>query len=648
MKTSTFQLPIDNYIEEIVESVDNNAVTVISAETGSGKSTRVPLILYQAGYNKVICTQPRRLACISLANHVKSLYSSMSAQSDSCYYEDSEASDDLIGYHTAFETNKTDNTRILYCTDGLALAKLNTLFNDIDSTSVLIIDEVHEWNINIETLIAYANKMLTDSNSVKLVIMSATIDTSIFINFFNSTVNVINVPSRQYEVKKDFNCKQDYHVLIASMINKGKNVLAFQSGKKEIDETINKVKHLIKIEAKLLPLYSDLSCDKQQDCFKTYNVPKLIVATNIAQTSLTISDIDVVVDNGQEKQYKVVDGIECLAVTEISKADCLQRAGRAGRTKDGQYFLCSKYSYESRLDYPVPEIQRLTLDRVVLKLFSVGIDLSNLTMIHNPSTAAIKQAKLLLLRLGTINNKNQLTSLGEKVLNIPVSVRYACMIAEASNYNKQVVEDVITISAILEYGGILKTAAKSISHNYVNYGVIRRSYSTFSNESNSDPVAELEIYKKRCQNKLSFEDDQQILKGHFNKIKVYLSKLLSLIQYNGNSEKPYFIDDVRRCIVLGMLDTVYKPSSGEYNTVIDEHGRVFKLSNYSVNYNSYLSDYLFVGIPKTVTYRNKYNITITSNILTFSTSFKFNDIKKYLSQFDSSKQYLDFLQTYIK
>lgn len=217
-------------------------------------------------------------------------------------------------------------------------------------------------------------------------------------------------------------------------------------GKKEIDGIIS---DLMKeeVDAEILPLHGELPSSEQRLCFNHYDRPKVVVSTNIAQTSVTISDIDVVIDNGKEKRIEVNDGIEGLFVHDISKADCLQRAGRAGRTKNGIYVLCSENSLDEREEYSTPEIQRLVLDKVVLKLMSVGINPLNLEFFHQPSIESLTDSMETLKMLGAIEN-NKVTKLGMRMIKIPVSVRYARMIIEAEKY--ECTEQLIKAVSIME------------------------------------------------------------------------------------------------------------------------------------------------------------------------------------------------------
>ena len=276
------KLPIFDKKNEIVKSIEANDVTIITAETGSGKSTQVPQYLYEMGY-EVICTQPRRIACVSLADRVS---------------DEMQSEGNVVGYHTAFESTRIDETKVLFCTDGLQMAKQvsNRKEKNVGKTA-LIIDEVHEWNLNIETLIAWVrNEKKVNNSELKVVLMSATVDRENLYSYFNevTTVGMVNVPNRNYEVT--WNKSGNYHTgeeiqIAMKCIEEGKNVLVFQPGKKEIYDFIKALKDMLRFEGGadcvVLPMYGELGISEQKACFRGYDCPKVVVATNIAQTSIT-------------------------------------------------------------------------------------------------------------------------------------------------------------------------------------------------------------------------------------------------------------------------------------------------------------------------------------------------------------------------
>ena len=323
-------LPIANYKNDIIEAVNSHYFTIVSAETGSGKSTQIPQYLAEH-YNRVIITEPRIMAAKTLAKRVAE--------------EMQEQLGEKVGYKTAYDKCSSPDSKIVYCTDGLQLIK--TIFSqDTENKNILIIDEVHEWNLNIETLIAWC-KFMEGKWNTKVVIMSATFDTIKLAEFLGDDVAVLNLPGNLYDVTIE---EREEFMLVGTIIenvNKHKNVLVFVAGKKEIHDVMERLGDE-KVNATVLPLHGEMDWEDQKKCFNHYSNPKVIVATNVAQTSITISDIDVVVDTGLARISKVEDGIQGLFLSNISYSDIIQRKGRAGRTKEGKYFLCSDRSIASR------------------------------------------------------------------------------------------------------------------------------------------------------------------------------------------------------------------------------------------------------------------------------------------------------------
>ncbi len=274
------ELPIAQYKEAILDTVANNQVTIIVAETGAGKSTQGPQYFLEAGYRFVI-TQPRILAARSLAERVAGEFG--------CELGG------LVGYRTARERKDSKDTKCLFCTDGLALVRE---LGGVEGYNLIILDEVHEWSINIETLVAWYKKALGTNPKLKLVLMSATIDAEKLSTYFGGAP-IVKIPGRLFpvtEIRPSGKILEDDAI---RLLKEGRNVLIFQPGKKEIGETIDLLR-ASGVNAEVLPLHGELSPAEQALCFQTYGRPKCVVSTNVAQTSVTIPDIDAVVDPAPE------------------------------------------------------------------------------------------------------------------------------------------------------------------------------------------------------------------------------------------------------------------------------------------------------------------------------------------------------------
>lgn len=550
-------LPINAYEKEIVDSVMKNAITIITGQTGSGKSIMVPQFLCKSGY-RVFVTEPRRIATKSLALSQKELI-------DDEYKS-------YVGYSTAFEKSYNKDTKILYCTDGWQLLfELST--KEEVKNKVLIIDEVHEWNINVEALIAWVKQKITDNTlNFRVVIMSATLNEDEICKYFGGKANVIRVEGKSYNVTEEHST-YDMVTDILALYGMGKNVLAFVAGKREIEEIIYKLRCEIK-GAIILPLHSELEEEEQQKCFESYNSPKIIVSTNVAQTSITIPDIDAVVDSGKEKRIETINGIQGLCLRDVSKSDCLQRKGRAGRTKDGIYILCSKRTIERREEYRAPEIQRMALDQIILRFAANGIDVTLLDFFHKPNMEALKQAKSMLTSLGAFNC-GKITDIGKKMSKIPISSRFARMIIAADELG--VVDDVITIVAILEVGSLLTSDECS-------------NYSNFTNEVTSDLLAELDVYNYISKLPYVDFDMMGVSRKNYFRVKEYISKLYTSLDGVVNFGSTNLRDDILFACIYGLVDNFFEASA------VTEHCRLIsKKSVINISSAKYI-----VGIPKNI------------------------------------------------
>ncbi len=468
------QLPVHARRDEILQAVDRHQVTIITAETGAGKSTQVPQYLAEHGYRKVIVTQPRILAARNLAMRVREEYSLR------CGTDMTEA----VGYRTAHERDDHPDNVILYCTDGLQLVRELT-GSGTRKQQVLVLDEVHEWNENMEVLVAWAKKRCAEEPSFKIVLMSATMEADDLASYFDAP-KPIAVPGRTFPVEKRHG-KEVVSEVLAQLEAGPRNMLVFLPGKAEIESVGAAVKSGTALNVPIIPLHGQLEPEAQQRAFASYPQGKVILTTNVAQTSITIDDIDVVIDSGLERRAEVRSGVEGLFIAEISQADCLQRAGRAGRTKEGLYVLaqlgnlpCSPL--EERPAYGIPEIMRKLIDRVVLRLASIGIDIEDLEFFHSPSRKSIRLAKKTLVSLGALTRSGEITPIGARMERFPVASSYARMLVEAEPYPPEVQAKLAAIIAIQEVGGIVKGGPR-----YTGWRRLTR-------QTSSDLLAEYEVF----------------------------------------------------------------------------------------------------------------------------------------------------------
>ncbi len=535
------QLPTLEFKDAICDAVDRNQVVILTAETGAGKSTQVPQYLAEHGYSRVIVTQPRILAARNLSKRVREEWA----------LRNTEDSSEIIGYRTAHERDDSGHTKILYCTDGLQLVRELT-GSGIGEKQVLVLDEVHEWNENMEVLIAWAKKRCQEEPRFKVVIMSATIETDSLAEYY-STDAVINIPGRYYEVKRRTGTDV-LSELFAQLEKPGRNILTFLPGKAEIQDTADAIaKQAENVGVPIIPLHGQLEADMQQKAFANYPNGKIILSTNIAQTSVTIDDIDMVIDSGLERRSEVRSGVEGLFIAQISQADILQRAGRAGRTKPGEYIL-ARYDtmpclpFDKRPEYPTPEIMRKHIDRLTLRLANVGIDIETLDFYHDPSKKAIKQAKHTLRTLGAMTATGEVTNTGRAMERFPVESSYARMLIEGENYSKEVQAKLAAIIGIQEVGGVIKGGTRYTG------------WRTFTRATKSDLLAQYDVYLA-APNILPDElEDLGIITKNITKAQEVIERLHRDLGLEGTELtpiEPQEEPELLRCIIAGQIGQLW-------------------------------------------------------------------------------------------
>lgn len=534
-------LPVASYRDQIVSSVRDHAVTIITAETGAGKSTQVPQYLLDAGYD-IVVTQPRRPAARTVASRVAEEFGTPFGE--------------IVGYRTAYERQDSEATRCLFVTDGLALVRE---LMGAGNHSILVLDEVHEWNLNLEVLVAWAKLQVDSGTDLKVVLMSATLEAERLSEYFGGAP-VISVPGRQFPVTEQAPAGRDLEADIADLLRQGRNVLVFQPGKAEIGKTIGRLQAVEGLNAEILPLHGELTAEEQAQCFRTYTRPKCVVSTNVAQTSVTIPDIDAVVDSGLERRKELADGIEGLYLKAVSHADSAQRKGRAGRTKPGVYVDWCATRWDERLEFPKAEILRTRLDQTVLRLAEAGFDAEVLEFFHQPDRKRIHKAKEALVSLGCVDGSGAVTRIGHLVAKLPVSVQYARTIVEADRLG--VVDDVITVAAILEQGEINARVCPDCR----KYGEksCRCWLKLAPGETTSDVLAQLAVYHAAA----GMKRDEMMSRGVFAKA-FYQAKekrrhladsLRGKVKFGSSGNR----EDILRAVCAGMVDHLYVNSYGTY------------------------------------------------------------------------------------
>lgn len=585
-------LPVSGHEAEITNAVLSNQVIIITAETGSGKTTLVPPMFMRAGF-KVACTQPRRLAARSVASHVAK--------------QEEQELGVIIGYRTGFERMCSADTRLLYTTDGTELVR--EIVSDWQP-EILIVDEVHEWGVETEALVAWAKKRLKEGANFRLIIMSATLEAERLSKYFDNAP-VIDVEGRLFPVEEREmrGCSLESEVML-SVID-GHNILVFQPGKKEIDDCIMELRRL-QVEAEILPLHGDLTPEEQDRVFQSYNRPKVIVATNVAETSVTVPDIDMVLDTQMEKRVETRDGVEGLYLHRISLAQVKQRRGRAGRCKEGIYVNCYR-GYESQEEFPKAEIERVRLDQLILRLACHGINVMDLEFFHQPDTRAMAESYRTLRILGALTADNKPTVLGKEISRWPVSIGYAKMLVLARNIGQ--LPAMIRIVACLEVGGI-QSRVKDAWRNL-----------PYSGQSSSDAIAQYYYYEaalKLPEDSRVFEENGMSLK-HFRRA-LEIRRKLERVAGGRQETAPSTInaDLLSELVISGMLDKLHVAVYGRRGTNVSDGRPSYSLPDRQLSNRSVVSyalvGRLLVGEPVDIETEGKFGLPFTLKLLSMVTT----------------------------
>lgn len=449
-------LPIFPFRDDLIAAINEYQVLIIEGETGSGKTTQIPQYLYEAGFTenekKIGCTQPRRVAAMSVAARVAE--------------EMGIKLGNEVGYSVRFEDCTSERTVIKYMTDG-TLHREFLSEPDLASYSVMIIDEAHERTLHTDILFGLVKDIARFRKDLKLLISSATLDAAKFSGFFDEAP-IFRIPGRRFPVDIYYTKAPEADYIDACVVSVLQihatqplgDILVFLTGQEEIETCFemlqdrtkrlgSKIKELL-----ILPIYANLPTDMQAKIFEPTppNARKVILATNIAETSLTIDNIIYVIDPGFAKQnnFNSRTGMETLTVVPISKASANQRAGRAGRVAPGKCFrLYTAWAYKHELeDNTVPEIQRINLGNAVLMLKALGIhDLLHFEFLDPPPQETLVIALEQLYALGALNHHGELTMTGRKMAEFPVDPMMAKMLIASEKY--KCAQEIATISAML-------------------------------------------------------------------------------------------------------------------------------------------------------------------------------------------------------
>ncbi|ELL0595480.1 ATP-dependent RNA helicase HrpA [Vibrio vulnificus] len=448
-------LPVSQKKDDIADAIAHHQVVIVAGETGSGKTTQLPKICAELGRGKfglIGHTQPRRLAARSVANRIAE---EMETQLG-----------DFVGYKVRFNDQISENTQIKLMTDGILLAEIqhDRFLNQYDT---IIIDEAHERSLNIDFILGYLKELLPRRPDLKVIITSATIDPERFSNHFGGAP-IIEVSGRTYpvetryrplggETEDDRDQLEGIFDAVDELCDEGLgDILIFMNGEREIRDTADALAKRKLKDTEIVPLYARLSAGEQNKIFQSHTGRRIVLATNVAETSLTVPGIKYVIDPGTARisRYSYRTKVQRLPIEPVSQASANQRKGRCGRVQEGICIrLYSEDDFNSRPEFTDPEILRTNLASVILQMTALGLgDIEAFPFVEAPDKRNILDGVRLLEELGAINSnakdpKKRLTAVGKQLARLPIDPRLARMVLEAPRFG--CLKEVMIIAAAL-------------------------------------------------------------------------------------------------------------------------------------------------------------------------------------------------------
>ena len=596
-------LPIYDHKQEVIDAIRENSVVILAGPTGSGKTTQVPQFAREmkdeAGeplFDDIIMTQPRIVAARTVSERIR---------------EELSTSDDQhsIGYYTSKGRTPMPQRLqdIAVPTDGKSAAQI--LYEDSSDESgkkrLLIIDEVHEWSLNIEQLVAIANEKtnpeskLYDKN-LKVVIMSATMDCERLQKYFEHVdPPLVEVSVPTYEVTRTTSQKPAALVALEKAREKTGKVLAFFAsvrGISKAEEFIHE-KQLKQNSGSstipVIPLHAQQNEEEQARAFAHSSRSTIVATTNVAETSLTVPDATVVVSSGQVYEDRVSDdflpdGTDGLHLTDASQANIDQQAGRVGRTGPGEHVLASPggiaphVPYEKRPKFATPAMERSRLDSLLLQLSATEHSIDDFTFFHKPPEQAVQSARNRLKVLGALDDQGEITERGQQMDALPLDPELACMIvfAREKGYNEKVVRNIVDIVSIMQTGGILKRTPKEQKWR----GLLEQDADGEVREKDSDFLAQLEAYIELAGMDESKWEGYDIHIHSAEQVDENRETLLRRLHLGAAPVTRVTQEDRRlvlNCINAGQLNQVWR-RSGEEWTLATGASEQFELANGSV------------------------------------------------------------------
>ncbi|MDL2341768.1 MAG: helicase-related protein [Patescibacteria group bacterium] len=598
-------LPIYDRKAEIIDTIRGNAITVLVAETGAGKSTQVPQYALEAGFQTVFLTQPRRRAAANVAERIELELSEVVGQ---------ETAAQLVSFQTGAGLEGPRDARIKVVTDGLHLNRDGRADSDRDN-ELWIIDEVHEWNENLEMLVLLGKQRRASNPNFKMILMSATLDAHELADYLTDDQGqvppVVEVAGRTFNV--EYKEKPDSTVAketVAAAVDIFENpesydsantIQVFAEGKAEIKDIIDKIRTLLPFEVlkqtTLIPLDAKMTPDRQAPAYEDMPGVKIVVQTKMGQTSMTIPRTRYVISTGMERRIEL-DGEDSQGLLRlpISQDDLEQQMGRAGRTCDGIGILTrldERTTFLSKADrdrHPVPEILRSDIDRLTLFWASLGKDIAEQGFYHPLAQARFDRSKQRVQTLGGLDADGNITTMGKRMSELPLRLPMGRALIHAERLYPQVASYMAAIAASKEVGGL---------RLFERDGT--RRWQSLTDEVTSDHLAQLDIFIAIQNMSLEEMHDYDLDTNNVIRAREHYAKVARHVSVDGY--KPLALPTIeertqlRECIAAGLVNSIYLPvGEGRYR-LLGESVVLREVSNRSVTLGTISA---VVGDPRRV------------------------------------------------
>ena len=556
-------LPIWSVRNELKALIASNDSLIVVGSTGSGKTTQLPQFLYEWNYRKICITQPRRVAATSIAHRVSSEMGSNTGA--------------LCGYHVRLDRTISKKTQIQYVTDGILLREciIDPL---LQKYSLIVLDEVHERSLNSDILLALI-KGIQSKRKLKVIIMSATLQSDKFSQYFNNAP-VFKVEGRTFDVSTLYLAKSESNYLDATLTailqthlhGPPGDILVFLTGADEIDSMHSMLRCKKVQNLWILPLHGSLPPHLQRLCFEKTpkNQRKIILATNIAESSVTIKNVKFVIDSGKVKRrsYDALRNLNVFAVEDVSKEESWQRTGRCGRTSKGFCLrLYTEQHFEDGMrESMLPDIVRTNLCSVILQLKSIGIDdVRSFDLLDKPKTENIVDGIGKLMILGALDFATQkLTAFGRQMCAFPLDPIWAKIILSAHKYDEGILRPILQIVAMMNADSIFVDAKQ-------------HKFTQFEHES-GDHLTMLNVFQSFIANKCNPRwckqnhlNSRSLAKAH----QIFKQLLFLYESMNGRVEakdadvcEESLYENVCQCLLDGLFDSIayFDENSKKYKT----------------------------------------------------------------------------------